>query len=359
MRLFGQRFVPDAATMQALVYDKVGTRQQPRVWPMGLDVAASLGSKQAHALLTGPLDQQRYARYTTQLAAVQRTYGTLPASAWSQNLYWGWLDVLRAEWAAPSAAAPAFMHNTAWADKSLAAGLGSWTELRHDTILYVKQPAGLGAGGPQPPKPDPYVEPAPRVFARLLALTAQLKATLTASGLLDTLPTPIDPFNHAENQFFLPPVPANEHGYRAALDAFAGIVSMLERVATRELAGRPTSAADEKALLGIGGELGVLTNFFQDNAYAKYQTLFDKQVALVADVFTAPSAGQVLEEGVGDVLPIYAVVTVNGHRWLARGGVYSYYEFHQPMSDRLTDDAWRHQAKHPPLPFWTRTYMTP
>ena len=30
-----------------------------------------------------------------------------------------------------------------------------------------------------------------------------------------------------------------------------------------------------------------------------------------------------------------------GRFHVALGGVYSYYEFHQPVSDRLTDEAWR------------------
>lgn len=359
MRLFGRRFVPDAAIMEALIYDKVGTPQKPRVWPMGLDVAAGLGSATATRVLMGPLHQDQYVHYTRQLAAVQRTYSSLPPSTWSQNLYWGWLNTLRAEWATPAPAAPAFMKTGAWADKALAAGLGSWAELRHDTILYVKQPEGLGAGGQPPPRPDPYVEPAPLVFARLLALTQQLKTTLAAAGHLDTLPTPVNPFDRYQTSLFSPSIPSGEKGYRAALDGFSSLLALLQRVAERELLGQPTAASDENALFYTGVELLILTNFFQDNAFGVYQTLFDKQVAAIADVFTDPGSGQVLEEGVGDVLPIYAVVTVNGHRWLARGGVFSYYEFHQPMSDRLTDDAWRHQTRHPDQPPWTAGYQLP
>lgn len=83
----------------------------------------------------------------------------------------------------------------------------------------------------------------------------------------------------------------------------------------------------------------------------------DKQVAVVADVFTAPSAGQVLEVGFGDVLPVFAIVIVNGKRQLARGGVYSYYEFHHPMSERMTDAGWRSMAKRPDVPGWTASFM--
>jgi hypothetical protein len=61
---------------------------------------------------------------------------------------------------------------------------------------------------------------------------------------------------------------------------------------------------------------------------------------------------------VGDVLPLYAVVTINGRKWLAAGGVFSYYEFHQPMSNRLTDEAWRNMKHRPALPGWAAGYVT-
>ena len=46
------------------------------------------------------------------------------------------------------------MQSDAWLDKQLNTSLGSWTELKHDTILYAKQAyAEMGAGGHFPPLP--------------------------------------------------------------------------------------------------------------------------------------------------------------------------------------------------------------
>lgn len=356
LRLFGQRFVPDAAIMQSLIWDKVGTAQQPRLWPMGLDVAATLGSSRAATLLTGPLGQARYAGYVPRLAAARQSYNALSAAAWQQNLYWGWLNALRAVWAPAPAAAPAFMHTDAWADKSVATGLGSWTELRHDTILYVKQPMGLGGGGQVSPSVA-YVEPVPALYARLIALTQALKATLIKEGMLDVLPTPVDQFppQYTNAQF---PWPAHERGYRAALDYYVALLTLMQRAATQELHGQQVSARDQQALITISAPLAIISDFFQENGAGHAMTPRDKQVALVADVFTEPTSGRVLEEGVGDVLPLYAEVVVNGKHWLARGGVYSYYEFKQPMSDRLTDEAWRALSPRPAQPSWTASYIS-
>jgi hypothetical protein len=111
-----------------------------------------------------------------------------------------------------------------------------------------------------------------------------------------------------------------------------------------------------QALIGIATPLAILTQFFQDNGTPNMLPV-DKQVAAISDVFTEPTSGRVLEEGVGDVLPVYAVVSVNGRRWLARGGVYSYYEFRWPMDNRLTDEAWHRMERRPALPSWTASYM--
>jgi hypothetical protein len=56
-------------------------------------------------------------------------------------------------------------------------------------------------------------------------------------------------------------------------------------------------------------------------------------------------------------LPVFAVANVNSKRWLARGGVYSYYEFRHPMSERMTDAGWRSLPVRPSLPNWTSSFM--
>jgi hypothetical protein len=65
----------------------------------------------------------------------------------------------------------------------------------------------------------------------------------------------------------------------------------------------------------------------------------------------------VLEEGVGDAFHIYVVVMVEGELVVADGGVFSYYEFKQPMSDRLTDEAWQEMSPKPDQPSWTGSFI--
>jgi hypothetical protein len=85
----------------------------------------------------------------------------------------------------------------------------------------------------------------------------------------------------------------------------------------------------------------------------------DKAMAVVADVHTDTNTGQVLEEGVGNPYHLLVVVPVDGHLTLCQGAAFSYYEFRQPMSDRLTDEAWQAKLKDntaPETPAWTKSF---
>jgi len=83
----------------------------------------------------------------------------------------------------------------------------------------------------------------------------------------------------------------------------------------------------------------------------------DERMAVVADVHTDTNTGQVLEEGVGDAFVIYVIAPVEGQLVASQGGIFSYYEFTQPMDDRLTDEAWQTLEPKPDLPIWTGSFV--
>ena len=96
----------------------------------------------------------------------------------------------------------------------------------------------------------------------------------------------------------------------------------------------------------------------------------DPQAAVIADVATDPGSAQglvVLEVGVGRIDQIYVVVPIlqadGSYFWeIARGGVFSYYEFAWPGSDRLTDESWRSMldaGTAPDVPAWTSSFRVP
>ena len=62
--------------------------------------------------------------------------------------------------------------------------------------------------------------------------------------------------------------------------------------------------------------------------------------AIIADIATDPN-GSGLEVATGNPSEIYVVVQVDGKVKIAKGSVYSFYQFAWPMNDRLTDTKWR------------------
>jgi len=332
-RFMGQRFIPDSYILQQLVYDKVGTRENPRLFPKGLDVAAVLSSERAYDILLNVYDEDRYANYCQQMEKLREEFAQLPPEQWVENLYWAWLHSLRPLLEIKGEGYPTFMQNTAWADKDLNTFLGSWTELRHDTILYAKQSYTLKATSimPQPEEVKGYVEPQPEVFARLAALAKQMRTGLDERGLLN-----------AE--------------YRDKLVRLESLLLDLKTMAEKELVGEPLSDQEYETIRNIGGILEDLTTF-SVRVQEQITSEADERMAIVADVHTDVNTGQVLEEAVGDAFLIYVVVPVEGELVVAQGGVFSYYEFTHPMAERLTDEAWQALEPKPDLPIWTQTFI--
>src|ERR1700751_1136666 len=76
---------------------------------------------------------------------------------------------------------PETMQTKAWAMKSLNTQLASWTQLRHDTVLYVKPPSGAGH---KCEYPAGLVEPTPPFWGRLE------KRPSAAADLIEASPSP-------------------------------------------------------------------------------------------------------------------------------------------------------------------------
>ncbi len=347
LRFMGQRFIPDSYMFQQLVYDEVslyrGTGQpftmSPsqagpiRGFPRGLDIQAVLGSVRALEILAAEGDTD-YDGYAGQLAELQEEFATLPDEQWTENLYWNWLYTLSPLLESKGEGYPAFMRSSAWTDKDLHTWLGSWSELRHDTILYAKQSYAImaaAAPGPAVEPPQGYVEPQPEVYARLAALTAQMQAGLGERDLLN-----------------------DEMAQK--LDRMEALLLELEAISEKELRGTGLSDDEYETIRFIGDTLESLTTFSQE-IEGEITSEADERMALIADVHTDTNTGQVLEEGVGDAFPIYAIVLVEGKQQVALGGVFSYYEFKQPLDSRLTDEAWQEMSPLPDRPAWTESFI--
>jgi hypothetical protein len=353
-RFMGQRFTIDASIFQRLVYREVGDKtktcsefdpqqtscyQGARCLPSGLDIPAGLGSDEALSILTDQKETE-YACYPENLAFMKTYVSDLSESVWTQNLYWGWLYSLLPLTEERSQGYPVFMKNPAWTRKQLNTFLGSWTELKHDTILYAKQVyAEMGGGGFKPEEKDDrgFVEPEPLIFARLAALTQMTREGLTSRDLISQ-----------ENI--------------NALELMEELCLKLKAIAEKELKNELASDEEFEFIKSYGGNLEHL--FMKAMAdecqnMGARNCLDDNPAALVADVATDPN-GVVLEEAIGRVFPVYVIIPIEGKLRIARGGVFSHYEFPWPLDDRLTDSKWRKmldERKAPDLSAWKESFL--
>lgn len=337
-RFMGQRFTLDAFIFQRLVYREVGEDSQGRrrMLPKGLDIPAAMGSKEAYAILDG-MGETGYAKYPENMCKLQTHMRRLDAGTWTQNLYWSWLHTLVPLTEPKGKGYPSFMTNQAWTRKQLETYLGSWTELKHDTILYAKQVYAEMGGGGEPVDDRGYVEPNPVVFARLAALTRMTIDGLESRGLL------------------------NERD-KTALERMEELALRLKTIAEKELVNESLTDEEYELIRGFGGHLEHFwLEALGDEGVDHRSAVYENPASLIADVATDPN-GQVLEAGTGYVSEIYAVVPVDGKLRIARGAVYSYYEFPWPAEDRLTDQKWRvmlAEDQAPQQPAWTKLYTAP
>jgi len=333
-RVMGQRYIPDSYAFQQLVWAYVGDEANKRDLPMGLDVMTVLGSDQAYALEKDTFGQDQYANWESQIARVSEDFATRSDGLWPAGLYTGWLEALQQVMIPPADGAPAFMHSQVWARKSLNAALGSWTELRHDTILYAKQSVTAEGDGGEEPETAGYVEPYPHVYAKIAELATTMRQAMDQYGLTD-------------------PTAAGK------LDTMIELARNLATIAQKELEGQALTSMERTVIARYGNSLEELEHFSTSDQGMTLSPGAERS-PLVADVHTSYDTQQVLEEATGYPLVLYAAFEVDGKLQLFCGASYAYYEFTAPLQGRLTDEAWTElldTGQAPPRPGWTDEWI--
>jgi hypothetical protein len=330
--LFGQRYVFDAHVLSNVVYDRVGTR----LMPDPLDVAyAALGNDQAAALLAPELKSYAYAPALEAIRLLGDEHG---ATFWDANLYNLWLGALRAlspgaDVGRADSGLPAVAATEPWGRRLLNTQLASWSQLRHDTVLYAKPSYTTGASCEFP---DAYVEPYPVFFARIEKLAAAGAAIVAQLPLADD--SPLAP---------------RIRSYFMRLGEVAGI---LRRMAEHQRTGMPHSAED-LAFINRAVSVwscsqppianGSIDGWYKDLFFAPEEAA--NLAPVITDVHTQPTdlagadLGRVLHAGTGlSRLMIVTVDTCMGPRAYA-GVVSSYHQVVTEHYQRLTDFEWHKQ----------------
>lgn len=325
-RLMGQRFIPDSYIFSELTQgdeapDPETNEKLPPI-PTALMPMSIFGNTRATLHLEDWTNQNASDSkkvLSKEIARLDNEFNQFNQQSWTQNLYWSWLYTLQSLWGSYGKGYPQFMQNTAWEDKSLYTTLGSWTELRHDTLLYAKQSYAEMGGGrdlPEtPPVPKGYVEPNLQFLNRLIALAKMTETGLSNTGVLDE------------------PAKARIEGLIESFEYYRDF-------AVKELNNEIIS---EEEFEKLRTSASIMNSHIRPYSSSNLIAARDARAGIIADVHTATTEDvqEILYEATGVPNIIYVVVSdANGTR-LTRGVTYSYYEFTRPFGERLSDEDWQ------------------
>ena len=325
-----QRYQPDGEVLNEMV--DVDSKPTKRATPSGLDIFASLGCSAAERILLN--EQHEDTKWGDFKPMLEKMKQRMKEIGWDQTVAKRWISTL-ADMNNSDPAYPYFMKTPQWEKKNLNTALASWAELKHDAILYAKQPAGAECGDYGPPEPTVkgYVEPNVRFWQKAITLLDVTNEVLEKFGLVTEKASSTTERLRDQAEFFL-------------------------EVSQKELAGKTLTKEEYDQIEIIGA---TFENISLDLVRENDQWLEgwdnvqgpDKSIAVVADVYTANSFNNpnpsILYEGVGPAYEIYVVVEMGGELWLTRGAVFSYREFQQSTDQqRLTDEEWQEKLKTRP-----------
>ena len=344
INLMPQRYQPDAEVLQEMVdYESKTTKRDV---PKGLDFMAALGCSAAEKILLDELNEpDRWDKYKPTLERMKKRMNKID---WIENSAVQWMQTVKTVTETPQNA-PYFMRTDEWDRKSLNTALASWAELKHDAILYAKQPFGAECGGGGPPDPvvKGYVEPNVNFWKKAIALLDQTKEVLNKYALMTEKIENIHSQVKEQAEFLL-------------------------RLSEKELKGEMPNDIECDQLEYIGATFeNISIALLRDNDHQLWSWDDiqgpDKKVALVADVYTANADNNpnksILYEAVGDADEIYVVVEIGGYLHLMRGAVFSSREFQRPVNDqRLNDEEWQQYLEQHPrsgVPSWMEPIIAP
>lgn len=304
-RYMGQRYILDSFIMQELTVPLL------RPMPSALDTMGVLGSDFAEDLLFNYYKpQEEWPEYEEKYYELKKEVESYEVETWGENLYNGWLWAIKESLTEydKDSGMPYFMTNGAWKAKSLNTALGSYTELKHDTVLYGKQSAAEG-GGEINYYNIHYVEPNVYLYYKLLYLTEYTLQVLRERDML------------------------SDRLEKGATN-YQEMLKLLIECSLKELRNEKLTEEEYDSLFRYGAWMEYISLTFA-LGLGEENVLTD---ILVTDIATVATPQQYLSLGTGYFDHIYVVVPVEGKLYLARGAVYSTYEF---VSDkRLTDEEW-------------------
>ena len=337
-RVMGQRYIPDSYAFQQLVWDHVGTGDNKRTLPMGLDIMTVLGSDEAYRLETELYGQQQYAGWDAQVQKVKQEFTQAAPTCGPTNLYTGWLESLQLVMKVPGSGAPAFMRSQPWALKSLNTALGQLDRIAARHHLVCQTVGDRGGGGWR--------------RARFTWLCGAISRLLHQDRRVGRTP-----LNKVSPQYWPARLRLGRQTRQNDL-ARAGVGDHLSEGAGRHGADRRRDLSHPDLRPGARGPGEVRRR----TSRASRSRPPPRRAPWwpTCTPTTSPRPPRRWKRRPATRCYLYAALEVDGALQLFIGASYSYYEFTAPIERRLTDEEWialLDSGEAPPRPQWTDEWI--
>jgi hypothetical protein len=326
--LLGQRFIIDSYITAQVVYDRIKFNNQfvRRMLPSTLDVLFGLGNDAAGQLLKTELDNYHY---STNLADLRYLINGYDSTFWNASLFNIWLNSIRQlNPPAQRNSLPPFMTTAAWWQEKMNTQLGSWSELRHDNVLYAKQSY---TGGTTCSFPYSYVEPFPDFYLSVKNFGLKLNDIITGLTFTNSV------------------IKSQIIDYTNILSTSCDTLSI---IAQKELDHAPLSQSELhflKDMLSYWGD-GCGTEIYYGWFYHLYydpDNKFKKKDFITVDIHTCAYdeygnyVGWVKHVGTGKInVGVFVIKNSDNVSTAYVGPLYSYHDYTTTDLLRLTDAEW-------------------
>lgn len=326
-RYMPQRAVMDSVLMQNVV--DIASPNHPSDRPIytGLDLMNTFGNEKAREIVDYSPYNSFWDKFKERTDENISSVKKMENLDWQKNMYRGWLWMLKSYDQKFGEGYPMFMRNDAWDAKDLISALGSYAELKHDTVLYGKAVMAEMGGGGEMEIPKSYVEPNVELYEKLNWLLEFTKVNLKNRQMLS-------------------------EKYEEKLNNFQAMVIKFRNISIKELQNEPLTEEEIIDLLNIGGEMErIMVDFVESSDennisyWYEIQNATDRRMPVVVDLMRVVEnsvglpEGEIFHIGTGKPMEIFVIYPHQDKLYMGRGATFSYYEFLN--ENRLTDEDWQ------------------
>lgn len=345
-RYMPQRAVMDSVLMQNVVDLASPNHPSDRPIYSGLDLMAAFENEKAREILDNDSYNSHWDKYKEKTDENISSVKKMEDLDWQKNMYRGWLWMLKSYDQKFGEGYPMFMRNDAWERKDLVSALGSFAELKHDTVLYGKAVMAEMGGGGEFEIPKSYVEPNIELYEKLNWLLEFTKINLKNRNMLS-------------------------EKYEEKINNFQAMVLKLRDISIKELQNEELTEEEISDLYFIGGEMEMLMVDFVESSdeneisgWYEIQNATDRRMPVVVDLMRVVEnsvglpKGEISHIGTGKPMEIFVIYPYQDKLYMGRGATFSYYEFLN--KERLTDEDWQKMVydEETDFPSWYKDFVT-